>query len=178
MDYSSIEKFVADEYPRVSESDLRDLIAEASVFLDQQGLTAIAKEVAQSLSDYLAEYHKRQRSFKAGRDTTRSWREQSFSEIPEPFDTHISEDEKISAIAKAPIFDLSREVKKEIEEALADFERKKKNLQFLLPLTVFEALERRLVPDAPIRWTAGFEGTGLFVLHRRARIRMEWKDNT
>lgn len=177
MDYSSIEKFVLDKYPLVSESDMQDLVAEASLFLDEQGLTGIEGGVQQSLSAHLAEYHKQIWSTKAGRDRTRNWREQSFSEIPAPFNTCISDDEKISAIAQDPIFDLSREVKEEFEESLADFERKRKNLQSLLPLAVFEALERQLVSDTPPRWTTGFERLGLSILHRRARIRMEWRDN-
>jgi hypothetical protein len=176
MDYSSIEKFVGDRYSRVSETDLHDIVAEASLFLDEHGLTGIEEGIEQGLSAHLAEYHKQVQSSKAGRDTTRNWREQPFSEIPDPFGNPISDDERISAIAHAPIFDISREVKAEVEESLAEFERKRESLQSLLPLAVFEALERRLIPDTPPRWTTGFERSGLLILLRRARIRMEWEE--
>lgn len=176
MDYSSIEKFVTDMYQNMSGPDLQDLIAEASVFLDEQGLTGVDDAVAPSLSIYLAEYQKQQSGAKVGRDVSRNWRERSFSEMPEPFDTRISDEEKISAIAKDPIFNEGVEVKEEFEESSADFKRKRKKLQSLLPPAVFEALERILLPETPPRWTAGLERTGLFLLYRRARIRMEWKD--
>lgn len=177
MDYKAIEKFVANRFPHLTEADSQELIAEASLFLDELGLSGIDDSIQPGLSAYLTKHRKNLGGANARRAGIRDWREMSLSEIAAPSDTSIPDDETISRIAKRSLFDDPKEIKQEVESSLVEFRRKINKLESLLPLVVFEAFERRLIPETKPKWTTALEPLGLSILYRRARIRMEWKES-
>jgi hypothetical protein len=175
-DFEGLQAFVEEHFKRASPGARRELTAEAIIYLAGHEHGELGADEERLLAHLTQYYRRESEAAPGGGAGRRSWRERSASEMAEPFDTPLSEDEKLSQRAGNLDAADSAEELRELEALSARYEALKDEWRAKLPLAVFEALERRLRPDAPVRWTEGLDGHGLLILFRRARIRMTWED--
>lgn len=179
--YKKLEELIRSTFEGMSEKVYLHLLAEAYIYLADKNLSvdSISDQTREELSNYLKIFLKKQMAEVTGQTFLGKTTVVPISRLATEFTEGKSDDEILSA-ALLTIKSKSRgswqEEDEDAEEIVEFMEASRDQLQQNLSPFEFEALQMKTSDEVKkqSRFTLGFDNLGLFILFRRARIRMIW----
>jgi len=179
--HKKLEELIRSAFKGMSERVYHELLAEAYIYLDDKDLSvdSISDQKRDELINYLRIFLKKQMAEIAGETFLGRRAVVPISRLATEFTEGKSDDEILSAALltiKSKSYGSRQEEEENEEEILKSMEARRDQLQQSISPFEFEALKIKTsneVEKEP-HLTAGFDNLGLYILFRRARIRMMW----